>query len=129
MDPNAYFTRYALSTSLTLNYGIKIEGNVEDEMLKEITHVEREVSNFRSTSNNWADYVPLLRLLPGGSSKPQEYRKRRGVYMHKLLNMLKQRIEDGTDKPCISGNVLKDPEAKLSDGMCRIRNRANVPVS
>ncbi|KAK1078563.1 hypothetical protein LTR48_008421, partial [Friedmanniomyces endolithicus] len=111
LDPNAYFTRYALSTSLTLNYGIKIEGNVEDEMLKEITHVEREVSNFRSTSNNWADYVPLLRLLPGGSSKPQEYRKRRGVYMHKLLNMLKQRIEDGTDKPCISGNVLKDPEA------------------
>ncbi|EMD00905.1 hypothetical protein BAUCODRAFT_188720 [Baudoinia panamericana UAMH 10762] len=116
LDPNAYFTRYALSTSLTLNYGIKIEGNVEDEMLKEITHVERMVSNFRSTSNNWADYVPLLRLIPGGSAKPQEYRKRRAAYMHKLLNMLKQRIADGTDLPCISGNVLKDPEAKLSDG-------------
>ncbi|KAK5108397.1 hypothetical protein LTR62_008353 [Meristemomyces frigidus] len=116
LDPNAYFTRYALSTSLTLNYGIKIEGNVNDEMLKEITHVERVVSNFRSTSNNWADYVPLLRLLPGNSTGPQEYRKRRAAYMHKLLNMLKQRIADGTDKPCISGNVLKDPEAKLSDG-------------
>ncbi|KAK3672591.1 hypothetical protein LTR78_007642 [Recurvomyces mirabilis] len=116
LDPNAYFTRYALSTSLTLNYGIKIEGNVNDEMLKEITHVERVVSNFRSTSNNWADYVPMLRLLPGGSSGPQEYRKRRAQYMHKLLNMLKQRIKDGTDKPCISGNVLKDPEAKLTDG-------------
>jgi len=116
IDPNAYFTRYALSTSLTLNYGIKIEGNVNDEMLKEITHVERIVSNFRSTSNNWADYIPLMRLWPGGSTKPQEYRKRRADYMHKLLNMLKQRISDGTDKPCISGNVLKDPEAKLTDG-------------
>ncbi|KXL44091.1 hypothetical protein M433DRAFT_58657 [Acidomyces richmondensis BFW] len=115
LDPNAYFTRYALSTSLTLNYGIKIEGNVEDEMLKEITHVERVVSNFRSTSNNWADYVPLLRLKPGGSSKPQEYRRRRAAYMHKLLNMLKSRIDEGTDVPCISGNVLKDPEAKLND--------------
>ena len=116
LDPNAYFTRYALSTSLTLNYGIKIEGNVDDEMLKEITHVERIVSNFRSTSNNWADYVPLLRLKPGGTTKPQEYRKRRAAYMHKLLGMLKDRIAAGTDQPCISGTVLKDPEAKLTDG-------------
>ena len=62
-------------------YGIRIEGNVDDEMLAEITHVEREISNFRSTSNNWADYVPLLRLLPGGSDKPLEYKKRRASYM------------------------------------------------
>ncbi|KAF2763708.1 putative P450 monooxygenase [Teratosphaeria nubilosa] len=115
LDPNAYWTRYALSTSLTLNYGVKIEGNIEDDMLKEITHVERMVSNFRSTSNNWADYVPILRLLPGGSTKPLEYKKRRAAYMYKLLGMLKQRIKDGTDVPCISGNVLKDPEAKLND--------------
>nr|POE58679.1 phenylacetate 2-hydroxylase [Quercus suber] len=117
LDPNAYFTRYALSTSLMLNYGIKIEGNVNDAMLTEIIQVERMVSNFRSTSNNWADYVPLLRLLPGGTSGPREYRQRRAVYMHKLLNMLKERIADGTDRPCITGNVLKDPEAKLNDGL------------
>lgn len=28
IDPNLYFARYALSTSLTLNYGIKIEGRL-----------------------------------------------------------------------------------------------------
>lgn len=120
IDPNAYFTRFALSVSLTLNYGVKIEGNVEDAMLKEITHVERMVSNFRSTSNNWADYVPLLRLKPGGSTKPLEYKKRRAAYMNKLLGMLKERINNGTDVPCITGNVLKDPEAKLNDGMLRL---------
>ena len=81
IDPNPYFARFALSTSLTLNYGIRIEGNVDDEMLGEITHVEREISNFRSTSHNWADYVPLLRLLPGGSDKPLQYKKRRAKYM------------------------------------------------
>ncbi|KJX95502.1 cytochrome P450 phenylacetate 2-hydroxylase like protein [Zymoseptoria brevis] len=115
IDPNPYFQRYALSTSLTLNYGIKIEGNIDDGMLQEIVHVEREVSNFRSTATNWADYIPMLRLLPGGSDKPLEYKKRRAAYMHKLLGMLKSRIADGTDAPCISGNVLKDPEAKLTD--------------
>ena len=29
--------------------------------------------------------------------------------------MLKQRIKEGTDKPCITGNILKDPEAKLNE--------------
>jgi phenylacetate 2-hydroxylase len=116
VDPNPYFQRFALSTSLTLNYGIKIEGNVDDEMLREITHVEREVSNFRSTATNWADYVPFMRLMPGGNTKALEYKKRRATYMYRLLNMLKKRIAEGTDVPCISGNVLKDPETKLTDG-------------
>lgn len=116
VDPNPYFQRYALSTSLTLNYGIKIEGNVDDKMLREITHVEREISNFRSTSNNWADYIPLMRIWPTNNVKPLEYKKRRGAYMNQLLNMLKDRIKEGTDKPCISGNIIKDPEAKLNDG-------------
>lgn len=117
IDPAPYFQRYALSTSLTLNYGLKIEGSIDDAMLKEITHVEREISNFRSTSNNWADYIPVLRLLPQLNKKPLEYKERRGRYMKKLLEMLKERIRLGTDKPCITGNILKDPDAKLNDGM------------
>ncbi|KAG9529540.1 putative cytochrome P450, partial [Aureobasidium melanogenum] len=115
VDPNPYFQRYALSTSLTLNYGIQIEGSIDNEMLKEITHVEREISNFRSTSNNWQDYIPLMRLWPTNNLKPLEYKKRRTAYMTKLLNMLKEKIKTGTDRPCITGNILKDPEAKLND--------------
>lgn len=84
-------------------------------MLKEITHVERAISNFRSTSNNWQDYIPLMRLWPSNNKKPLEYKERRKAYMNKLLDMLKQRIAAGTDKPCITGNILKDPEAKLND--------------
>ncbi|KAF2088696.1 phenylacetate hydroxylase [Saccharata proteae CBS 121410] len=115
----AYFQRYALNTSLTLNYGIRIGGDINDELLKEIVHVEREVSNFRSTSNNWADYIPLMRLIPNLSNKPNEYRKRRDIYMSKLLGMLKEKMENGTDKPCITGNILKDPEAKLNEAEIR----------
>ena len=115
VDPNAYFARFALSTSLTLNYGVRIEGNVDDKLLAEITHVERKISDFRSTSNNWADYIPIMRLKPGGNTKALEYKKRRAAYMNQLLNMLKEKIDQGTDKPCITGNVLKDPEAKLND--------------
>ena len=33
-----------------------------------------------------------------------------------LLNMLKDKIANGTDKPCITGNILKDPDAHLNEG-------------
>lgn len=80
-------------------------------------HVERVVSNFRSTSNNWQDYIPLLRLpfISRQNKEAIEYRKRRDAYLTTFLDMLKQRIADGTDRPCITGNIIKDPEAKLNE--------------
>ncbi|KAI8650651.1 Phenylacetate 2-hydroxylase [Fusarium keratoplasticum] len=115
LDPSPYFARFALNTSLTLNYGFRIDGDVNSELLHEITHVEREISNFRSTSNNWQDYVPLLRLWGAQNSAAGEFRARRDKYLTDMLNDLKQRIANGTDKPCITGNILKDPEAKLNE--------------
>lgn len=117
LDPRGYFHRFALNTSLTLNYGIRIDGSIDDSLLKEIVHVERVVSNFRSTSNNWQDYLPFLRLplISTQNKSAGQYRARRDAYMTKLLEMLQQRIAAGTDKPCITGHILKDPEAKLND--------------
>lgn len=85
--------------------------------LRVVVHVERVVSNFRSTSNNWQDYIPLLRLplISRQNNEAAEYRARRDAYLTTFLNMLKERIANGTDKPCITGNILKDPEAKLND--------------
>ncbi len=117
IDPIAYFQRFALNTSLTLNYGTRIDGNINNELLKEICDVERAISNFRSTSNNWQDYVPLLRLLPSQSGDAKEWRDRRDKYMTFLLEKLKKNIAEGTDKPCITGNILKDPEARLNECM------------
>lgn len=116
VDPNPYFQRFALNTSLTLNYGIRIDGTIDDALLKEVVHVERMVSNLRSTSNNWQDYIPFLRLWPSRNNEAQEYRLRRDKYMSLLLERLKENIAKGEGKPCITGNVLKDPEAKLSEG-------------
>ncbi|EMT71261.1 Cytochrome P450 76A2 [Fusarium odoratissimum] len=89
--------------------------DLESLLLHEITYVEREISNFRSTSNNWQDYVPLLRLWGAQNSSAEEFRVRRDKYLSDLLANLKSRIDNGTDKPCITGNILKDPTAKLND--------------
>lgn len=116
VDPNPYFQRFALNTSLTLNYGIRIDGKLDNELLQEIFHVERIVSNLRSTSNNWQDYIPWMRLWPSRNNEAGEYRVRRDKYMTRLLDMLKEKIGKGEDKPCITGNILKDPEANLNEG-------------
>ncbi|KAH6678710.1 cytochrome P450 phenylacetate 2-hydroxylase-like protein [Halenospora varia] len=115
IDPIAYFQRFALNTSLTLNYGSRLDGKIDDKLLQEICDVERAISNFRSTSNNWQDYIPMMRLLPTLNAQPNEYRERRDKYLTFLLNKLKKQIEEGSDKPCITGNILKDPEAKLNE--------------
>ncbi|CDR88137.1 probable Cytochrome P450 monooxygenase/Phenylacetate hydroxylase [Sporisorium scitamineum] len=118
IEPFAYFQRLALNVSLTVNYGVRLEG-VSDALLEEIVEVETHVANFRSVSNSFADYLPIVRYLPwfggGGRGFACSIRARRDVYMNKLLNDLKQRVKEGTDIPCITGNILKDPSAKLSD--------------
>ena len=109
-----HLQRFALNTSLVLNYGTRISSS-SDELLKEIVEVEGGISRLRSTSNNWQDYIPLLRLFPAKSNHANVYRLRRDRYLARFLDELKKEIANGTDKPCITGNILKDPSAKLND--------------
>lgn len=116
--PFAYFQRLALNVSLVVNYGARLD-KVGDELLQEIVEVETHVANFRSVSNSPADYLPIMRYLPRFGSNSDAFagsiRARRDVYMSRLLNELKARVQAGTDIPCITGNILKDPDAKLTD--------------
>lgn len=108
--------RLSLSLALTLNWGKRIKSH-EDDLLREIIHVEIEISRFRSTTDNLQDYIPLLRLNPFSSDqkKAVEYRQRRDNYLSKLNRELEERVEKGTHKPCIQANVMLDKEAKLND--------------
>lgn len=102
-------------------------GRVEDvkelrsnAMIAEIIHVEGEITKFRDTTRNYENYIPLLRPLNtlaewtglrDGKYMPDIGRRRTG-YHKMLLNKLKAQVAAGTDRPCIQGNVLKDPESK-----------------
>ncbi|KAH7038991.1 putative cytochrome P450 phenylacetate 2-hydroxylase [Macrophomina phaseolina] len=115
IDPNGYFQRFSINISLTLTFGIRLEGTIQNDTLKEVVEVERQMGNFRGVAHCWQDYVPFLRLWPGYKKLAIEYRARRDEYILSFYNKLKQRIADGTDNPCIAGNVLKDLEAKLQE--------------
>src|SRR5271170_2354722 len=94
--------------------------SIDNSMLKEIIADEAGISRFRSTSKNCKDYLPILRYIPFSdkTATAEEFRVRRDRYIDKLLSQLKTEIEKGTDISCITGNILKDPEAKLNEGAC-----------
>ena len=115
IDPNGYFQRFSINISLTLCYGIRIEGSIHDSTLKEVVTVERELGNIRGVAHCWQDYVPIMRLWPSYRQRAIKFRARRDQYILQFLQELQSKIYDGTNKPCIAGNVIKDPEAQLQD--------------
>lgn len=116
--------RFSLNLSLTLNYGTRVssvKSLSEDPLMAEIIYVESEISKFRDTSKNYANYIPILRYWEpiagrlGLNSSPRNHAadigRRRLEYNDVLLNRLRDQVSHGEDKPCIQGAVLRDPES------------------
>ena len=57
LEIRPYLQRYALNTTLTLCYGIRMD-SVWDDMLREILEVGSAISLLRSASENYQDYIP-----------------------------------------------------------------------
>ncbi|EOA81969.1 uncharacterized protein SETTUDRAFT_165506 [Exserohilum turcica Et28A] len=110
-----YIQRYALNTTLTLCYGIRMDA-VYDDLLREILEVGSAISLLRSASENYQDYVPILRYLPNNEKnrRSKELRERRDKYLNLLLDKVRDMIANGTEKPCISAAILKDEETRLT---------------
>ena len=115
VDVRPYIQRYALNTTLTLCYGIRMDA-VYDTLLREILTVGSAISLLRSASENYQDYVPFLRYFPNNekNARSKDLRERRDKYLNHLLDKVRDMIKRGTDKPCISAAILKDEETKLN---------------
>jgi phenylacetate 2-hydroxylase len=129
VNPRPYLQRFSLNTSLSFTYGVRIDGSIGDQLLQEIIHVEKEMAAFRGTSNNWADYIPLLRFWNSSNTKAEEYRRRRDKYLGHLLSVTKTNIENGTSQPCIVGNILTDTSTNLTDGRLSLKSTPEPHLS
>ena len=65
LEIRPYLQRYALNTTLTLCYGIRMD-SVWDDMLREVLEVGSAISLLRSASENYQDYIPSELLELGG---------------------------------------------------------------
>lgn len=115
LEIRPYLQRFALNTTLTLCYGIRMD-SVWDEMLREVLEVGSAISLLRSASENYQDYIPILRYLPNNekNQRSRSLRGRRDKYLNELLDEVRDMIEKGIDKPCVSAAILKDEETKLT---------------
>lgn len=111
-----YIQRLALNTTLTLCYGIRM-GDVYDDLLREILEVGSAISLLRSASENFQDYVPILRYLPNNqkAKRSKELRQRRDKYLEFLLDKVREKVRNSTDKPCVAAAIIKGGDTKLSD--------------
>ena len=57
-NPRPFLQRFALNTTLTLCYGIRMD-DAYDELLREILYVGSAISLLRSASENYQDYIPV----------------------------------------------------------------------
>lgn len=114
-DPLPFIQRLALSLAVTINWGVRIP-SVEDPLFKEIVTVEDHLNRFRSTTGNIQDYIPLLRLNPlsGASALARAMRDRRDRYLDRFNSDLADKVEKGTNRPCIQANVIRYREAGLT---------------
>jgi phenylacetate 2-hydroxylase len=111
-----YIQRLALNTTLTLCYGIRM-GDVYDDLLREILEVGSAISLLRSASENFQDYVPILRYLPNNEKvqRAKQLRQRRDSYLEFLLDKVREKVRNGTDKPCVAAAIIKGEDTQLSD--------------
>lgn len=114
-DPVPLFLRMNLSLGFTLHWGSRVE--TQSDLFLEIVHCENAISNFRSTTSNWQDYIPALRLNPFSpvSATARDISARRASYMAKMDRELDEKLENGTYQSCIRANVKLDPEGKLNE--------------
>jgi phenylacetate 2-hydroxylase len=124
VDPTLYFQRSSLNMALRVSYGFRLKGAVTDQQIREVVNVERELSLLRGIAHCWQDYIPIMRLWPGYRAHAIRLRDRRDSYLGQFFEQLKHRVSVGTDVPSITGNMMKDPEAKVSDGkLCLFSHR------
>jgi 3-hydroxyphenylacetate 6-hydroxylase len=115
VDPKPLILHTILDLTMTVNYGRRLPK--EDGLFEELLYVEEQVSLFRSVVGAMQDYVPLLRWNPINlkSAHAKNTNTRRLAYLYRFSEEHKQEMKLGTDKPCIQGNVLRDPDHKFTE--------------
>ena len=108
--------------NLTWHSVANVKNLTDDPLLNEIVYVESEISRYRDTSKNYANYIPILRYwdpiasflgLREQAGHAADIGRRRLAYNDVLLNNLKREVKEGVDKPCIQGAVLRDQDAAV----------------
>lgn len=114
-DPKYSVAKTITDLTLTVNYGARLPE--DDALLEEIIDVEDGLSRIKTPLGSTQDFIPILRMLPFNkkSITAREINRRRLIFLNRFSKEMKDRMEKGTEKPCIQVNCIQDPQVTLDD--------------
>jgi phenylacetate 2-hydroxylase len=100
VDLYPYFRQVVFDLALSLTYGARM-GDVEDDFSNELLQSLQQITEVRSSTEDFSHYVPLLRLWPKSSTKTINAEKRRRVMLDTLYAQYLEKAAKGEPVKCI----------------------------
>jgi phenylacetate 2-hydroxylase len=107
MDIYPYLRQIVFDLGLSLTYGARF-GAVDDEFMLTFIKSINAISAVRSSTKAYRHFVPLLRIIPEGTSKTIAAEKIRREHMEVLFNSYKERVANGEVVDCIVSSLGED---------------------
>ncbi|OQU99353.1 hypothetical protein CLAIMM_04992 [Cladophialophora immunda] len=115
MNPDHFLRhtkRYTNSLTMMMTYGRRTPHYDDPEMMEYLQILEMTTTIIQSSAANLPDAYPIFRKLPRwllpGVKTAVEHTKREEAFYLRLWNQVKQRLADGTQKPCFTVQMLRE---------------------
>ncbi|QDS76443.1 hypothetical protein FKW77_004518 [Venturia effusa] len=107
MDIYVYLRQVVFDLCLSLTYGARF-GEVDDELMISFIKSINAISAVRSSTKTYRHFVPLLRVIPEGTSATVAAERTRQKHMDILYNSYKDRVANGEVVDCIVSSLGED---------------------
>lgn len=107
VDIYAYLRQIVFDLGLSLTYGARY-GAVDDEFMISFIKSINAISAVRSSTKSFRHFVPLLRVIPEGTSKTIAAERVRQGHMDVLYNSYNDRVANGEVVDCIVSSLGDD---------------------
>lgn len=107
MDIYVYLRQVVFDLCLSLTYGARF-GEVDDEFMITFIKSINAISAVRSSTKTYRHFVPLLRVIPEGTSVTISAERTRQKHMDVLYNSYKDRVANGEVVDCIVSSLGED---------------------
>ncbi|RDI85215.1 hypothetical protein Vi05172_g4794 [Venturia inaequalis] len=107
IDIYAYLRQVVFDLCLSLTYGARF-GEIDDEFMINFIKSINAISAVRSSTKTYRHFVPLLRIIPEGTSATISAERTRQKHMDVLYNSYKDRVANGEVVDCIVSSLAED---------------------
>lgn len=107
VDIYAWLRLIVFDTCLSLTYGARF-GDVNDDFMIRFIKSINDISAIRSSTKTFRHFVPMLRMIPEGTSETIAAERVRATHVDVLYGSFKERVANGETVDCIVASLGED---------------------